>query len=1038
MNKSDNPMLLNEEESIPRTFDGKDEFPETVTQDFDLEQLSPLSRRRFLALLGASSAFATVACTDYRDKGEIIPYNSKPEDVLPGRANYYASSVSNGMNNYGVLVKTREGRPVKIQGNPEHPVTKGKIDNQAEASILNLYNPERIDGPKKKNYGMLQDIPWKDVDKIIKEALAGSSKSGKEIAIITNSVLSPAYIRILNEFNTKYSTAKIYSYELFNDDTRQQAWKACYGGGLFPVIKWDEAKTILLLDADVMGSEGNYTENAMQIMVNRNPDKPDTFNRLYCAESVFSLTGLSADYRFRLTPEMQFTFVMSLINELSAKGAISLPSEIRSAASAFSIGKFVSDNKLNDKHIKYLVEDLAAGKGKSIVYCGDKLPSNVQIAVNVLNELLGNNKLYSETKPVRLAEYTNYAGFANLVKSMKAKSVGAVINIDCNPVFNMPMDVDFDNGLKNVPLVITLTQAENETSLVSHYVLPLNHDLESWGDYQTREGIITLQQPVIEPLYNTRQKEAILLEWIAEKESEEPNKEFHKYLMDYWSKEVYPKLNLAADFNTFWYSALHDGFITIDKTTSNINTGSDSLSAAVPVTAPEPKSINYSVLAAQKPYEKKGFTVVLTNNYTIGDGRYANNGWLMELPHPVSKITWDNYAALAPATAKELGVDLNSVIEVRIQNRAIGLPVVVQPGLPEKLVAVELGFGRKHAGAIGSDVGVNAGLLMSVQGGISQYIFTGASVTNKNETYKLATTQEHHALDDDFVKDFHKIRHITQEGTLEEYQKNPKFLHKFKHELITVNKEIEYKGNKWAMAINLNKCISCNQCTTACNVENNVPVVGKDQVAIGREMHWMRLDRYYSGTPEEPIPSIMPMLCQHCDNAPCENVCPVVATTHSPDGLNQMTYNRCVGTRYCANNCPFKVRRFNFFDFRDHGWSGFQNADSLKLMHNPEVTVRSRGVMEKCTFCVQRINEERQDAVKDGRAINGNLKTACQEACPTEAIVFGDINDPNSEISKIAKHDLGYKVLELLNVKPNVTYIAKLRNIHSEGKNSEH
>ncbi|ROL62070.1 4Fe-4S dicluster domain-containing protein, partial [Bacteroidetes/Chlorobi group bacterium ChocPot_Mid] len=533
-------------------------------------------------------------------------------------------------------------------------------------------------------------------------------------------------------------------------------------------------------------------------------------------------------------------------------------------------------------------------------------------------------------------------------------------------------------------------------------------------DFNLRSGIYSLQQPVIAPLYDTRQKEAILLGWISGAYSEN---NYHKYLMDRWEKEVYPIAGTMVDFRKFWYSALHDGVIQLEQQENKI--------------PPAPKDLDLT----GSLIKESGYTVILNRSYSIGDGRYANNGWLQELPHPVSKVAWDNYAAISPKTAKELGVANNDLIEINIEGRKVKLPVIEQPGMAEKVIATELGYGRTNAGEVGTNVGFNANALISLAGGISQWIYTGAKVTKTGEAYKVFSSQEHHPVDEEFVKDFHFKRDIIQEGTLNEYKKDKKFLKQHSHEIDSMYGEKQYKGVKWAMAIDLNKCISCTNCITACNIENNVPVVGKDQFGRGREMQWIRLDRYYSGTPEEPKVSTQPMLCQHCDHAPCENVCPVVATNHSEDGLNQMVYNRCVGTRYCANNCPYKVRRFNFYNFREKFAEGFQAKDSLSLLHNPEVTVRSRGVMEKCTFCVQRIEEARQEATKSGRKLKGDdVKTACQVACPADAIVFGDMNDEKSDITKLRKHDLGYHVLEMLNVRPNVTYIAKLRNLHTEDK----
>jgi len=435
----------------------------------------------------------------------------------------------------------------------------------------------------------------------------------------------------------------------------------------------------------------------------------------------------------------------------------------------------------------------------------------------------------------------------------------------------------------------------------------------------------------------------------------------------------------------------------------------------------------------QSKTEISGYSIVLKNNYSIGDGRFADNGWLQEMPHPVSKITWDNYAAVSFNSAKELNLKNNDLVEIKVGSRKLQIPVFLQPGSADKTFTIELGYGRRKSGIVGTNVGFDASVLQSKTNSLSAYLFVG-DISKLKGKHELVTAQEHHMFDNELTKDAALKRKVIREGTVAQYLNNPKFLREDSEiELQTVYPFILYPGVKWGMSIDLNKCLGCGDCVVACTSENNIPIVGKDQVAKGREMHWIRIDRYYSGEVDDPNTSLQPMLCQHCDHAPCENVCPVLATTHSPDGLNQMAYNRCVGTRYCSNNCPYKVRRFNYFNFRDHFRDSYQQNDSFNLIYNPEVTVRSRGVMEKCTFCIQRIMDAREEAIRQNKNLKGSdVKTACQEACPTTAIQFGDINDKESEFQKYRNHELGYYVLEELNIKPNVTYIAKLRNTHPE------
>lgn len=1000
------------------------EFPEGAEEGFELETKSGLSRRNFIAIAAAGAAFAATACTDYRDKGAIVAYNKKPDNVTPGRPNYYASTCTACPIACGILVKTREGRPIKIDGNPEHPVNMGKICSIGQANVLNLYAPERLQNPTKKQGGSLllfkDDLvkeDWKVLDKEIIGELKKAVQSGREIAIISRPVTSPTAANMLNDFKAKYPTAKLYTYSTLNDHNRKIAWVSCYLNTRIPSIKWNEADIILSLEGDFLGNEGNFVEQIRMFAQKRNTAKLNEFNRLYTAEAKMSLTGMNADYRFRLKPEYQGEFVQLLIDEIESH---LLPIGQKANESS-NLKAFAEKYKIPYSTLEQLVKDLLANKGKSYIYAGAVLPVAIHEAVNYLNEILENYKLYDYSRyEIGHEPSSGERDFDALVSGMKSGKVGAVIHFDSNPVFELSSEYGYESALEKVPVVISMTECDNESSLKSNYILPIHHNFESWGDHKVRAGVLSLQQPLINPIYNSRQKEAILLNWCSDKPEDFNHTVYHQYLMNFWEKNVYPQSGAAADFKTYWFASLHNGVVT-----------SKDEAQTHPSFKKEKSTFNIP-----KQNNSDGYTVLLTNNYTIGaDGRYANNGWLQELPHPVTKVAWDNTASISPATAKELNVKLESVIEIKAGKNTFKLPVVVQPGMPDKTVVVELGYGRNAAGDVGNLIGTNVNKLLSksIAGGM---IITGASVTSTGESYPIASTQEHHMLDETGIKDIHKQRHIIQEGTVAEFKKNPGFLKEGgEGEIVSITPNRVYKDVKWAMSIDLNKCVSCGLCVTACNVENNVPFVGKEQVRKGREMQWIRLDRYYSGTNEEPEVSLQPMLCQHCDNAPCENVCPVAATNHSPDGLNQMVYNRCVGTRYCSNNCPFKVRRYNFFDFRDRLADGYQKKDSFALLANPEVTVRSRGVMEKCTFCLQRIMDARQEATRENRKLKGSdVKTACQEACPAEAIVFGDANEHQSAIAEMREHKLGYYVLEELNVKPNVTYVARLRNKITEDK----
>jgi MoCo/4Fe-4S cofactor protein with predicted Tat translocation signal len=984
--------------------DSHHEFRKGVTEEFNPSKLSGLSRRKFLALVGASAALAGAGCSDYRDKGEIIPYVKKPEEVTLGKANYYASTCTACEKACGILIKTREGRPIKVDGNPDHPVSKGKLCAKGHANILKLYDPERLSSPRKKNGATLDEISWQIADEEITGLLA--KNGNKEIAIISKRLTSPTSKKVLDDFKSKYPTSKVYSYELFNDEVKNSAWEKSYGTGVFPLINWNKAKIILALESDFLGTEGNAVENSRLFVEGRDVSDLKNFSRLYALEGNMSLTGSNADYRLRLNPEAQYEFVTVLINEVNGN-------------SGDSLNSFAKKYNLDAKILNHLLADLNKYKGSAIVHSGLTLPEEVHVAVNHLNKILGNDVLYRTSESqFDILPLTPKEDWEELVSSMNNNEVGFVLHFDSNPVYHLPDDFGYKDAIGKVGTVVSLTESENESSEYANYILPINHNFESWGDAKTRTGFYSLQQPVIWPIFDSRQKEAVLLNWLNGEPKKFDFKVYHQYLMKNWEENVYPALNSKLNFKQFWYGALNDGVVLVNENASGIGNFN---SVAYQISGNNQKTGN-------------GYTVVLKESHSTGDGSFANNGWMQELPHPVSKITWDNYAAISNSTAKEIGVNSDDLVDITIGKRKLQIPVFIQPGAADKTIAIELGYGRTNVGVVGLGVGFNANSLLSKEGGISPWIYNGAEVSKAGGKYKLVTAQEHHAFDKDLTRDAVEKRHIIREGTVSEYQKNPDFIKaESEEEDKSLYPKFEYNGVKWGMAIDLNKCIGCGECVIACHSENNVPIVGKDQVEKGREMHWLRIDRYYSGSIDEPKVSTQPMLCQQCDHAPCENVCPVAATTHSPDGLNQMVYNRCVGTRYCSNNCPYKVRRFNFFNFRDHFRDSYQENNLFNLVYNPEVTVRSRGVMEKCTFCIQRIMEARADAIRGKRQLKGSdVHTACQDACSTNAIKFGDINNKEEEFHKYRNHELGYYVLEFVNTRPNVTYIAKLRNTHSE------
>ncbi len=1003
---------------------------------------SKLSRRKFLALLSASAAVAASGCSNFREKGEFLPYNKKPEEVTLGNPTFYASTCTGCSSACGIVIRTMEGRPIKVDGNPDHPVSKGKICAIGQASVMSLYDPERLKNPVERiSKTSPNEINWAEADDKIIGELKKAASGNKEIAIVTHTINSPSRKKLLDEFKTIYPSAKVYSYELFNESTRNSAWEKCYGTKIYPLIQWDKANIILSLESDFLGTEGNKVETSRLYSQNRDAFSGKEFNRLYAVEGNASVTGMNADYRLILRTDAIEEFVMCLLSEFLMKQKVSLYSSfagISSKLSTYNLEAFAGKNNLSKPVISHLISDLMKNQGKSYISAGSMLPESTHIAVNLLNEVLGNSKLYStDVSSMELVPLSSKAELESLISGMRSGNIPVVIHFDSNPVYHMPADSGYAEAVKNVPMVITMTESENESSEVSNYVLPINSMFESWGDFQTRNNFVSLQQPVIAPLYNTRQKEEIFLTWIRGNKDAFNNEIYHKYVMDNWKATVLSKFTAEANFMKAWYGGLNDGVVSVMP----VSAAGESQAASF---NPDAFASNNSKLTPGSD-----FVLLLTKDSSLGDGRFANNGWLQEMPKPVSRVAWDNFAAVSVQTSKALDLKQNDVIKISTAGGSLDIPVFVQPGMAEGVIAVELGYGRTVCGIVGKDVGFNGNKLMSKNPAISSWMYNDAKVSKTGDTHEIVTTQDHFAFDEPLYKDIQYRREIIQEGTYFQWKENPNFLEdrhtkyteeeRDKLKVGSINKQYEHTGVKWGMVIDLNKCVGCNECVAACSVENNIPVVGKDQVKRHRQMQWMRIDRYYSGSPEAPKTSFQPMLCQHCDFAPCENVCPVAATTHSVDGINGMAYNRCVGTRYCSNNCPYKVRRFNYFNFRDHFRKGIQQEESYSLMANPDVTVRSRGVMEKCTFCLQRIMEERQLAIEQNRMVKGsNVKTACQEACNTNAIYFGDQNDKSEEFYKLNNSSLGYNVLEELKVKPNITYLAKLRNVYEMEKEEGH
>lgn len=1014
----------------------KDEFSSEAAEAPSLSEMAPVDRRKFLGLMAAGAALAGTGCYNYRDEGEVLPYNNMDERTIPGVATYYASTLQYNGASHGVLVKSRTGRPIKIDGNPQHPVNQGKVPAAIQAATAALYDPERLTGPTCGG----QPVEWDVATADLQSKLEAATDEEKKILVISNSILSPSKAKLLKQFQEKYTTTQVLSYELHDETYIAKAWETLYGVQQVPGVAWGKARVILALENDLLATESHIHEQRA-FGKNREVKKGDKINRLYSVEGDMSVTGGASDIRLRLNPAKQFAFAKALLTTLVKKhnlGQGVLSPEVTALLNGPDLAAFAAQEGLDAKVAEVLVKDLVHAKSKSVVAAGPKLDRKVQILALAINQVLGSIKLFKTGSISNAVVPASSKGqIRKAVESMAQGQVAVVLHLESNPVFHLPQELGYAKALENVATVASFSSVKSETVAASNCVFAINHGLESWNDFSDKAGVYALQQPMIAPIHNTRQLEDILLVLNGRKYDAAG---YRKFIKQTATTEIRTLVGSSLPKTLFWQTAIHDGYV------------------ATPTQTPEYTLNNAALVETLKKDRKapEGITVIFKAANSIGNGDLANIGWLQELSHPISKITWDNYAAMAPATIKKMGFKLYpksgddeyEVINLKVGDRRIQLPVYAQAGMAEDVVSVELGYGQEEVGVIAEGVGFNAQKLMAWGGSYGTWIIDGVKATPSNTFHKLASTQEHYAIDAvdipeptpiaELIEDAHLRRGVIKEGTLDDYKSNPKFVQDMKHApTFTMDRPHQYPGVKWSMVVDQNKCTGCSDCVIACNVENNIPVVGKAQVLRGREMHWMRIDRYYSGTPEQPQMSTQPMLCQQCDNAPCENVCPVVATTHSPEGINEMTYNRCVGTRYCANNCPYKVRRFNFYNFRLQLADGYQEKPAFSLLHNPEVTVRSRGVMEKCNFCLQRLNTARAEAKRNKQEWTGKgVTVACQDACSTNAIYFGNINDPKSAVAKFSAHELGYKVLEETAIRPNVTYVAKVRNNHkkSEGK----
>lgn len=967
---------------------GEGEKPERMPE-FSIEGLSEEeksgrhNRRDFLKMLGFSVSYAALANSCEMPVRKAIPYLNQPEEIVPGVANYYASTFYDGHDYCAILVKNREGRPIKIEGNTLSTLSKGGTTSRVQASVLSLYDLQRLKGPVKDN----NPAAWETVDAEITGKLSQIAAEGGRIALLTPTVISPSTRKAISDFKTAYPTAEWVQYDTVSLSGMLDANEANFGVRAIPSYHFDTAGLIVGFNADFLGNWILPVKFARDYTSRRKLIDDDQMSRHIQFESWLSLTGSNADTRIPIKPSEELAVLLNLFNEIaSAAGA--------PRVNAPETGVDVSET----------AKELLEHKGRSLVVSGTN-DFYIQATVNAINELLGNyGATIDLSRPVMLRQGSDRQ-MAALVEDMIAGAVKGVIFYGVNPVYDYPEAEKLYGALKQAALSVSLSDTPDETARLCQYICPDSHYLESWNDAEPVQGHFSLAQPVINRIFDTRQAQESLLKWAGSETG------FHDYIQAYWQQEIFPRQGVHASFATFWNQSLHDGVFEMPSAGG---------------TAPVYKPADLSQAAAMA---SGGMELVLYEKIGPGTGRHANNPWLQELPDPITKAVWDNYVCVAPSYAAANGLKHEDVVRV---NGRYELPVIVQPGQHPETIGIAIGYGRTSAGRVADGVGQNLYPLTYLKAGYRQ--LAGSPVTLEKipgKTYPLATTQTHHTMEG---------RAIVRETTLEQWQNDPKAGNEMHKEIVKQNLTLYnlpvYEGLHWGMAINLNACIGCGNCAIACQAENNVAVIGKEEVRNRRIMHWIRIDRYYSEEADNPEVTHMPLMCQHCDNAPCENVCPVAATPHSDEGLNQMTYNRCIGTRYCMNNCPYRVRRFNWYEYTNKDRFNYNMGnDQEKLVLNPDVTVRSRGVVEKCSMCVQRIQEKKLEAKLENRPLrDGEIKTACQQSCPGDAIVFGNMNDPDSEIAKLVANPRSYQLLEQLHTLPSVSYVTKVRNMDPQDK----
>jgi MoCo/4Fe-4S cofactor protein with predicted Tat translocation signal len=951
--------------------DLKHEFPWRTS-----DQVEGFDRREFWKVMGAAVAMAGLSGCVRQPPEKIVPYVNQPAEIVQGEPIYFATAMPFLDDAIGLLVKSHMGHPIKVEGNPKHPASLGATGPHAQASLMELYDPDR--SKTIVHNGIVSN--WIELIGSLEAMLAEQSADhGARLRILTGTVISPSFAAQIQALLARYPAARWHQWEPAGRDNARVGAQMAFGSMVKTLYRFDKADVIFSLDSDFLECGPTTPRYAHDFSLRRGSRAGAAgMSRLYAAETWFTNTGASADHRFRVKPSDMGPVLRAIAQGVGAPGGAPPPPQYA-------------------KWVGVVLRDLLRHRGASAIVVGDQQPPELHALGHAINHALGNignTVVYcdsNEPSPVN-----QLASFRELIDDMNAGRVDMLVLTGVNPGYDAPADLGFPGALRKVRYKIHHGTYVDETGILCDWHIPATHYLEEWSDCTASDGTATVIQPLIAPLYQGRSRHELLAA-VLDRADLPP----YEIVKEYWRGR-----KPSDDFEDAWRGWLHDGVIA---------------ATALPTRALEPRAGLGELLAPKAaPAEAPDtYEIQFRPDPSIWDGRFASNPYLQELPKPTTKLTWDAVALISPATANRIKTYSYGVVELDFRGRKTKFPLWVEPGHADDCITVTLGYGRKRAGRTGK-VGFD---VYPIRPSDALWSGAGLKIRPTGQYFELSTTQTSHGM---------AGRYPVRVGTLDKYKEDPEFAHKppFEErppEALTMYPQWRYDGYKWGMSIDLNSCVGCNACVMACNMENNIAVVGKHQVFRGRIMHWLRIDRYYFGGPDEPKVFFEPVPCMHCENAPCELVCPVGATVHSSEGLNQMIYNRCVGTRYCSNNCPYKVRRFNFYLYTD--W----NDPSLELMRNPEVTPRSRGVMEKCSYCIQRIEASKIKAEIENRPVrDGEIRTACQQACPTQAIVFGDLNDPNSRLVQLKKQSLDYQLLGDLNTRPRTTYLAKVVNLNPE------